>query len=347
MKKTTLFSAFFLLLSCGISTGKDKTREEIKVPVGTPGPDGPPVDAIPLTFTSEDSTQTQAEFEAKVAPAYKPIFDGSLEPAQKTLIQKDLIALNALKFKAAKLDRFSSIFADPNNGGILNYLSVRMKILVGADAQVFEENSPSEFASSQTENFSQNEAKKAFMTAQNLGTLLWYNRVIKEKPIFLKGSAQNYEVKSMHDGVIMFLDGYLTTLRNRSGVQQRISSPATLIHEARHSDCSVQLSSNQIAEIHSTKDILKGDLHCGHLHVACPVEHPLAGLNACDNDYWGAYSVSGYFSQMVEVACENCSTEDIAVAKMAKLDSLSRVLPVLSNQNSPFPAPNMSHFEAP
>ena len=345
----SLFCASSLLLCSQLvgCDGSDASSGSEKEVVNPPPSSQPkkPSDVLALTFSGEEENDIRARFEETVSPTYNPVFDGTLTGDQITLVQKDLSEIASLKFEAEKLGRFAGVFGDPNAGGTFDYLKARMKIFVGQDAQGFRGKPNSETTFLESNSLLREDNKKAFMTAQNFGTLLWYNKLIFQEPVFVKGQKANYEVKSMRDGVVMLLEGYLTTVKDTKGVRQRISSPSTLIHEARHSDCSVALSQDQIKSLRNSEDLLKGDLRCGHLHVACPKGHILEGLNACDQDYWGAYSVSGFYSQMVETACTNCTEDEREQARMARIDSLSRVLPAVKNPDALWPDADMQHVE--
>jgi hypothetical protein len=132
-----------------------------------------------------------------------------------------------------------------------------------------------------------------------------------------------------------------------------------LVHEARHSDCSVALTSADVERIRKTDDFLKGNTQCGHLHVKCPADRgALAGLNACDDHLWGAYSLSYLYSLMVASSCSSCTDEERSMAAISAIDSYQRVLPLPDVPQEPgrltvpalseggVPLPDMTHVDS-
>lgn len=84
---------------------------------------------------------------------------------------------------------------------------------------------------------------------------------------------------------------------------------ATLIHEARHSDCE------------STTSEL-----CGLPHIACPAGHALATMMACEDKAIGPYYIEAVYLQTLAKTCSNCNEEERQRAELAATDSLSRVM---------------------
>jgi hypothetical protein len=75
---------------------------------------------------------------------------------------------------------------------------------------------------------------------------------------------------------------------------------AILVHEARHSDCSVDVSTQdfRVGRTASSMRQFLSDfkkIECGHMHALCPKGHELAALAACDRQPWGAYTVGLVF----------------------------------------------------
>src|SRR5262249_4759019 len=133
-------------------------------------------------------------------------------------------------------------------------------------------------------------------------------------------------LNSSRVGIIQLGVGY--TQKVGQGSEQRyarteVERVSTLVHEARHSDCTGGLWKSDLERFR------KGDMpthrECGHLHINCPPDHALAGLPACDGAPWGAYAIGGLYSAGVFKTCKNCDEKTKALAKADALDQLSRV----------------------
>jgi hypothetical protein len=351
MKKTLSVLAFvsgvLFLVSCGSPTESGKQDEIVTAPPPGPQNPGDDNDISLLTFNGNEAAQILSEYDEKILPKMNLTLDGTLPEQHGLLLRQDLLSINSLSFDETKLKNLdaeygnvSDVFGDSSRGGLLSYLNQRMKVVVGSNAEGFTRQESIANISEKRRN--------AFMTAQNFGTLMWYTRMLSNQRVYVQGQSSVFEVKSMRDGIVMLLDGYLTTAKPEGSPDfVRISSPGTLIHEARHSDCSVAMTRGDFDRIRATKnqDLTAGNLKCGHLHVNCPVGHKLQGLAACDSEYWGAYTMSALFSLFVEKACTNCSEIEKSLAKGARLDSFSRVVPFTENPEATLPNPDLSHLE--
>ena len=100
---------------------------------------------------------------------------------------------------------------------------------------------------------------------------------------------------------------------------------ASLIHEARHSDCTGGLKLNG----YGIYQFFKGDTsylgECTHVHAPCPEGHDLEGLPACDRESWGAYGVNAVFDGVVSAHCKGCTESRKDTMEAAYLDAKSRV----------------------
>jgi hypothetical protein len=97
----------------------------------------------------------------------------------------------------------------------------------------------------------------------------------------------------------------------------------TMVHEARHSDCTGGLPTSDVLRVRNNQQPLQRN--CGHMHSVCPTGHPLAGYFACDDLPWGAYAVHGVFASTVASQCTNCSNKEKAVSRAAAAEAFSRI----------------------
>ena len=342
------------LASCGGDSGD--TGETVVVPPESDRDrDGRPESEVPslrLTFTEEQARAISAGYGKTVKPKFAFEFDKGLDANARLAVQSDLVDLAGKRFSTPKTRSFADAFGGTESSDALRYLGERIKVFLGADTKAA-------FLSSEA---SEARDERAFMTAANFGTLVWYESFVKKRPAAAFGAdGKTYPVSSMRDGVISILPGYNTvSLPKRAGKEFRFraAGTSTLIHEARHSDCSEALTSADVTRIEITDDLLQGNTKCGHLHVKCPTGHPLAGLNACDDHAWGAYTLSYVYSLMVATGCENCTEEEKIIASVSAIDSFDRVLPFPTRpqedgkltlpllEGDGLPVPDMTHKES-
>jgi hypothetical protein len=129
-------------------------------------------------------------------------------------------------------------------------------------------------------------------------------------------------------------EGYVGSTQSRDGKRTITFPPeyrqAILVHEARHSDCTGGISQTDLQTLRDAQNddvtnALVAHMHCGHLHVKCPAGHEYAGLQACDNEAWGAYTVGEMYYRGVRED-PNISGENRALADAVIVDYKSRSL---------------------
>jgi hypothetical protein len=73
------------------------------------------------------------------------------------------------------------------------------------------------------------------------------------------------------------------------------------------------------------------------------VGHDYAGLYACDEDAWGAYSVNFVYWAAVARTCRDCPEEERVLTEAAALDAATRLLlDVPAMVRGDFGAPDMT-----
>jgi hypothetical protein len=115
---------------------------------------------------------------------------------------------------------------------------------------------------------------------------------------------------------------------------------STLVHEARHSDCTGGMDSDDVGRIRAGG--MPASTECFYRHVDCPKGHPMAGLEACDEIAWGAYTMGALFSAALAKNCTNCSEEEKQQALMVTMDGFSRVLVLEAMMKGQLGDPDMS-----
>ncbi len=219
------------------------------------------------------------------------------------LLPADLAGIRNLKssdimaFDKDASGLFSEIFGGTSSDAVMTYLNTRLKYFVMPTDQ----NVDLEVADT---------ASEAKVGASNIGLAIWLQGLIEGKKYNFIYHGERVPVTSSRIGIMLFGEGYTDVDTLSDGTQYDRPSfirQATLVHEARHSDCTGGISESDLEEIRKNKSLsdLPKDFKartCGHLHVICPEGHPYHGLAACDYESWGAYGVGAvYLALMSEI----------------------------------------------
>ena len=157
---------------------------------------------------------------------------------------------------------------------------------------------------------------KGIVVMSNIGTALYLSgkQAKKEMGLKIKTSLLKTEkvmIDSPRTGILMIGEGlFKTRLQiNRRDEESKANSLGrlqTLFHEARHSDGHGK--------------------HLGFFHAVCPKGHDYEGLNACDRNMNGPYSIGSNLMKEYIKNCQDCTESETEVMKLVWLDSLNRVI---------------------
>ncbi len=179
--------------------------------------------------------------------------------------------------------------------------------------------------------------------AANLGTLGWFiSLAMQPKETVFRFGETILPIQESRVGVVQL--GRIYSKRRFLGLGEAklpsIVRISTLVHEARHSDCTGGVTMGQVEALLNQGVVLNPS--CGHLHGECPAGHDLAGITACDTHAWGAYAVGAVFSAWVERSCTSCTEKERQASYADALDSISRVVPIEAMLNGEAGLPDMS-----
>jgi hypothetical protein len=169
---------------------------------------------------------------------------------------------------------------------------------------------------------------KGVVVMSNIGTALYFAGKQSKKQMGLKIKTSMFKservmIDSPRTGILMIGEGlFMRRLQinrqNDEAVANSLGRLQTLFHEARHSDGHGK--------------------HLGFYHAVCPKNHDYAGLNACDRNMNGPYSIGSNLMKEFIKNCEDCSEAENEVMKLVWLDSLNRVIKdsevIAENDNS-------------
>lgn len=157
---------------------------------------------------------------------------------------------------------------------------------------------------------------KGVVVMSNIGTALYFSGKQSKQKVGLKIKTSLFKrekvmIDSPRAGVIMIGEGlFMRRLQiNRQkdeSVANSLGRLQTFFHEARHSDGHGK--------------------HLGFFHAVCPEGHDYAGVNACDRNMNGPYSIGSSLMKEFIKNCEDCSESEKEVMKLVWLDSLNRVI---------------------
>jgi len=121
----------------------------------------------------------------------------------------------------------------------------------------------------------------------------------------------NVPLTSPRTGVIMvgeglFFDGYFGADVPPESTVRSAFRMETFFHEARHSDGNGK--------------------SLGFLHALCPAGHDYAGINACDRNLNGPYTVGALMLEHMAANCTDCSEKDRSIMQVLALDNRNRLL---------------------
>jgi len=269
----------------------------------------------------------------EVEKAMSVKFDPALKRGERNLLVSDIVKLMSLEVKAAPGSVYPKVFGGSTTSDVVRYLDDRINYIIpdniDLDARVT--------AVASLESLKET---KVYTIAKNLGTVLWFiQEAARPQKLRFKLGDQLIPLNSSRVGIMQLGEGY-TKRAFFSRLTSEIERTGTLVHEARHSDCTGGLAQSDIALIKNGN--LPVNKACGHLHATCPVGHPYAGYAACDSHPWGAYAVESVYFSGIATTCKNCKKREINIARMSVLDSLSRVLPLDDMLAGKLGEPNMS-----
>jgi hypothetical protein len=260
---------------------------------------------------STQSAQRWASQENKLFSKLGIVLDPELSPDERKSVTADLDRAQSLDVRGAPNSYFAKVFGTPDNSGVMKYLSDRVHYILPKSVKLDSRLSHSSF--------------RIYTIALNVGTMFWLESLADApKPYFVHVGGSLIPIQSSRVGIVKLGEGYTVKDANPTLSSQMLRI-ATLIHEARHSDCTGGISSSDLEKLMLGDDPDK--TNCGHLHVRCPEGHQYDGVYACDDEAWGAYSIEATYLSGIMKNCPNCTAEEKSVATTIFADSLGRVIP--------------------
>ncbi len=236
-------------------------------------------------------------------------YDSDLTGPERQALVNSTDVMGDLVIDGNQVRRFTQIFGGRRSSNVVNYFETRVNYFLSADTTlesrvVVQPASTSLLGVAET-------------LASNPRSLLWYfSKISEPDDVKFEINDKLLDINSSRFGVMQVGAVF--------GRLDPIEQIITLVHEARHSDCTGGALASDLERFEAGLQPLYKP--CGHAHEICPEGHPLAGLFACDAHPWGAYIVDAIYAVAVSQTCTSCSETQKQVAESMALDALSRPL---------------------
>lgn len=192
------------------------------------------------------------------------------------------------------------------------------------------------------------------IVAINVGAQFGLAAKINQTTLRLHLSNSFIDIASTRSGIIVldkYREGFYHDAKNNiSFFFPKEFRLATLVHEARHSDCTGGINPSLRDIIYKSKSyhellsqMPSGQLNCTHSHATCPPGHALAGVDGCDKDVWGPYGIQSIYL-MGLLKDRFLRKQEIKSLQPYLSDALSR-LPINFIEKWKTTSPDMSHQE--
>jgi len=245
-------------------------------------------------------------------------FDSEMSPAEAAQVDRAVGYMTSHSIQGEKVRWFRELFGGVDSRALIGFLELRLNYVLSGNTQVEKRvrinAEPVVFHPRQ--DLILVEENESGRGATNLASLWFLKKAVEPELLQFVINDKLLPVDSTRIGIIQLGPAFLR-------VPPEIQA-GVLLHEARHSDCTGGIWSSDILRTQQGEDPV--GVSCGHLHAVCPVGHEYAGLYACDEEAWGAYSVNFIYWASVARACENCTEEERVLTEASALDAATRIL---------------------
>jgi hypothetical protein len=272
--------------------------------------------------------QEQGSTEGGTSDGYL-IYDSELSLVQKEALEATTKTMNSLEVKGSEINWFSNIFEGYKSSDVGNYFNQRVNYAISESTDVDNRI----LVNPRSDNLVL-PSGEIIILAVNYSWYLWFISKASEPDLVqFQINDQLLEIPSTRIGVIQIGAPFVEL--------PSVARVTTLVHEARHSDCT---EGALASDLNRFKNGLPPLNHlCSHTHEICPPEHPLAGEYACDSHPWGAYAIGALYAGAVALECTSCTESQKILAEQIFYDSVSRLLYNFTHlMDGSYGPPNMS-----
>lgn len=156
--------------------------------------------------------------------------------------------------------------------------------------------------------------------AMNTGSLLWQLKNSNYISAIRVGGNRVDSIDSPRYGLIELSPSTLISANETKEIDaERFWHLSAFVHEARHSDCSGGVNSDQLSDMKTLP------ASCTYTHVACKMGTPIQGKLACDGNFWGAYSAEYIVLDAIATTCADCNRATLWLLKAYALESATHL----------------------
>jgi len=288
--------------------------------------------------------------DATVEASVRSRLDPNLSLVDQELLIDDIQSIGRLPLEVEPGSQFARVFGGQEPGNVLGYLNERVQMVLAGETNpyllisdrwgfrqpVMQQWTPRTLLGGEQAARPpalDQESGDSYLIAENVGIILWMMSASGGPAMNFRFDNREIPIESSRVGIIRIGGGYRRF--------PRIDRIASLVHEARHSDCTGGISQLDLQRFRNR--VRPQDTACGHLHVACPPGHLYAGQHGCEDRAWGAYGIQAVFLNAVRTNCARCTRVEKQVASAGLLDALSRILVSMDDiQRGRYGNPDMS-----
>lgn len=250
-------------------------------------------------------------------------YDSDLRPSERAALDTSRRKLSNMRINGTNARYFSTIFGGNRSSNVVNYVEARVNYAI-SEATPFD----SRFVRESLH------LPSIEVQAFNPSLLIWLeSKIIEPEDLKYRINNRLIDINNTRIGVMQFGSGFVN--------RQDAFRSMTIVHEARHSDCTGGTWRSDIERWRNSRE-LPLNATCAHLHELCPPGNPYGGTNSCDFEPWGAYIIQAIYAAVILQTCTNCSEADRQDADIALTDAVIKVMDVESHLNGNFGTPNMS-----
>ena len=274
---------------------------------------------------SDPAPQEEQDPGGTTGAAARLTYDSELSIRERQALDASTAELGALIINGGQIKWFEQIFGGGRSSNVVNYFENRVNYGLSASTDLNDRIV-----------FTNNIFAEGVTVASNPSVGLWYfAKAVEPEVMKFEINGKLLSINSSRIGIMQF--GAFVEFNTTEQIK-------TLVHEARHSDCTGGAWASDIDRIRNGLSPL--NKLCGNFHELCPPGHPLADEYACDAHPWGAYAIDAIYAATLALECSSCTESQKILAEQLFYDSVSRLLYNFNDLlNGSYGSPNMRNSD--
>lgn len=238
--------------------------------------------------------------------------DSELDSEESQAVSSGINSMSEFVIRGEEIRGFQEVFQGNSSSSVSSYFNERVNYAISASTELIDRT----FVNGK-EVRPPSDPPQVVTLALNWSKPLWLlTRLSPTDKVQVKINEEFVDISSTRIGLIQLGPDFPEI--------NELLQVTTLVHEARHSDCTGGLPASDLERVRN--GLRPENNLCGHAHVACPPGHELEGEPGCDSHPWGAYTVNAIYTASLALACSSCTEVQKAVADIITIDSINRLL---------------------